>query len=240
MLSGNRLCDALTQTGQIFIGGKWTSRPQEELFCLAPQFGGLGLRHVAADIYGAAAFWTTWLPSQARAAQTAEGAGTPMRQIAGSNAVDLPLCQLAQQGVHRDRSGTVRLNSSASQLFSSSPLAADVSAYVCNGTPLSEVCLTLHAPSPTAPPPKARIAGRLWRALEALQAARLFPRLSDTQREAVLSGDGKLGGSAWLAPPESSSEWLPDAHFRPSTQLRLAALEIAHGSTCCLVSRDKE
>ena len=67
--------------------------------------------------------------------------------------------------------------------------------------------------------------------IDALRAAALYRTLEISQKEAILSGGGKLAGSLWYILPEAPTEWWPDAQFRVSSQLRLLALTLPKGTT---------
>jgi len=139
----------------------------------------MGVRNLAEGIYGEAAFWATWLPRVARAPMTALAAGRPIHCVHGSTAAEVVRARLADKGIHCDLTGTIRFSDALLTEYAESPWAADSSADdLCKGPLLSEACMTLYANTPAAPPPKARIAGRLWRCLDAIRATRLYRRLS--------------------------------------------------------------
>ena len=68
----------------------------------------------------------------------------------------------------------------------------------------------------------------------------MYNTLDTYDKEALLSGGGKLAGSLWYILPEATTEWWPDAQFRIMAQLRLLSFSITKGATCCLASKNKE
>eukprot|EP00969_Alexandrium_andersonii_P124423 5498531-Alexandrium_andersonii.AAC.1 len=58
-----------------------------------------------------------------------------------------------------------------------------------------------------------RFASRIFRHLEALEATRLWLRLSSARREGLLSAGGPGAGALWMQLPARSDDYFPTSYF---------------------------
>ena len=76
-------------------------------------------------------------------------------------------------------------------------------------------------------------------ALEATKAARLCEDGCPEERTTMLSAGGKASGTVWNILPRSSPDSLPSQHWNIATRMRLNAVTLQRGTTCCLPRSNK-
>jgi len=194
---------------------------------LAGCMGGCGLRQTALAPYAHAAMHAAHAVNRERMAEIATLLGVNQHfaaaYLAGASELADARDGLMQAGV--DVGGSYpTLSAEAAARYMGTPWGQDV--------PASQ--LFQPRPSHTDAGTRPRLAGALFMALDALEAADIWAASDCTQRAIQLSAGGRGSGAMWTMRGLGQRRALQNAHFREALRMRMGCLHAPAGRVCQL------
>ena len=195
-------------------------------------FGGCGLRMVALAPHAHAALW-------AASRVNAHKMEHVLRELGGTATEQAPKQEQAVEDAAKallaagiDVGGeNPKLVASAREHFVSTPWQED--------NPIDEV-LQPRMPLPGDAAGRPKLAGALFAALDALQAATLWEEAPSTQQTIMLSAGGPGTGTLWSLRGLGERRAMQNGHFREALRLRLGDATAPQGAECQLRHRQHE
>ena len=94
-----------------------------------------------------------------------------------------------------------------------------------------------HATGPTTSVLARKLTSRVYKHLDAFNAARLWHAADKDDRVLMLASGGRGAGAVWAAVLDRRADWFTTSHFRVATQLRLGVFVVPRNACCKLVKR---
>ena len=225
------------ETAQLVTGWRWTEA-QTARARLPGCLGGLGLRLLDREEMAAAAHLATWQHHAREVPRLAKQAGLAIGQLAGKEEAERCKAKLQAMGVSVDTDGAARFDEERKKVWQSSPWAEDRQA---DDLAKEENWEQEQATSEDTTRPR-RVLGRIWRHIEALDAARVQTQLDTDEADIALDCGGQGAGGIWasamqgggLEKEDIAPVWFDDSHVWAATQARMVALRPKPGETCQL------
>ena len=152
-------------------------------------------------------------------------AGRPVARCSGGGEAAAAQEGLRKAGVKAANDGTVGLEHRAAMEYVASAWQKDQPI-----TELGQLKMESRVQAPQGAPQAAparlprRLVSRIYKHLDAVEAAALWHGASSEAGEVMLSSGGAGAGGLWIAMPFRMSDFCDTAHFRCASLLRLAAL----------------
>ena len=231
------------EAAQTIVGTKWDD-VAETIARLPGALGGCGLRMLDTPPMAAASFWATWVRHKKILPGLAEQTGRPLVEIAGQEAADKAKQTLEQAGLYVEEDGGVQMTKEAADLWATCRWSKDRSAEELMQTKHMDDAMTPAREENPADATSRKVLGRIWRGLEAIEAAKLWQKLDEHDRNVWYDGGGQGAGSIWCAAQHGASTpqapvWFADAHFALATATRTMALRLPATATCNLVGKER-
>ena len=203
-------------------------------------FGGCGLRGEASGASANAANYTAWLSKASRVLAIVEcstWAGRSRGVMVGRRLREHRR-GCAEQECSAASDGAVGLEkeAAAEHATSASAWQADQPISQQGRFNMEEKMAALQiAPQSALARLSHRLVSRIYKHLDAVEAAALWHGADSVMRETMLSSGGMGAGGLWIAMPyRNSDEFFGTAHFRCATLLRLGEVKPPSGATCKL------